>query len=251
MPTKLLIDLGNTAIKWAYSDNPDSPQTCIYTQEQNFPQTLFNAWKDKEISAVLGCAVASEEKKSYISSILLKLGRKCEWLTAKKEFNGTFNLINGYTNPEQLGSDRWFASIGAIALHPLEALIVAHLGTATTVDSVVPCSRGYEFLGGRICPGPEMMRQALFHGTSKLTMEYGSREEFPKNTANAISTGIIESQLGLIEKAAFHMRARGYHPRIIVAGGAARVLSPEVLREYEDVDIRHNLVLHGLAEYSK
>ena len=43
------------------------------------------------------------------------------------------------------------------------------------------------------------------------------------------------------------MENLGASPKILLAGGAAKVVAPYIKQEFDNVDIRHNLVLHGLA----
>ena len=67
-------------------------------------------------------------------------------------------LRNGYRNPAQLGCDRFAAAIGAHALAPGKALIVATCGTATTVDAV---TRRRRFPGRDDPAGPGLMAGSL------------------------------------------------------------------------------------------
>ena len=43
----LLIDLGNTALKWATSDNPESPHTLVHVGSHHFSEKLLQALKDQ------------------------------------------------------------------------------------------------------------------------------------------------------------------------------------------------------------
>jgi len=67
-----------------------------------------------------------------------------------------------YKNPEEVGADRIANSIAAYETYGKAQklpLIIADLGTATTFDAVT--AKG-EYLGGVICPGPQIAAEALF-----------------------------------------------------------------------------------------
>ena len=163
-------------------------------------------------------------------------------------FRGNFELTNGYENCRQLGSDRWFAAIGAASLYPGQPLLVVHMGTATTVDSVVSENGRLVFCGGRILPGPAMMYESLVKGTRCRPNGIGAVEPFPKNTDSAISTGILEAHLGVIEHARAAMQDKGSDVKIVFAGGAAPLLAPYIRARFPQAVLKHNLVLRGLAQ---
>ena len=244
----ILIDLGNSALKWALLSDPENPFTFVHESSGLLDEKIKNKWKELGVKHAFGCAVASDWVAHITKSYLRSIGAECTWFRAKKEFCGEFILRSNYAHPELLGADRWFAAIGSVALHKNEPLLVCHLGTASTIDSVIPCGgEEYTFLGGRIAPGPAMMREGLARGTSHLPRAFGRRTDFPTNTIDSITTGIVDSQLGLIERAVREMENLGASPKILLAGGAAKVVAPYIKQEFDNVDIRHNLVLHGLA----
>ncbi|MCD8339509.1 MAG: type III pantothenate kinase [Burkholderiales bacterium] len=244
----LLIDLGNTALKWSTLDNPCEPRTFVHESSGVLDINLRREWLDMGVTEVYGCSVGSEWLTHSVSTFFKDQGIPFKWCKSESNFNGNFHIKNDYEHPHLLGADRWYASVGAVFLHPHQPLLVCHMGTASTVDSVIPVGKeDYEFLGGRIAPGPAMMREGLARGTSHLPRAFGAPMEFPTNTIAAISTGIVDSQLGLIERAVRAMERKGYTPKILLAGGSAMVLEEFIREEFEGVDVRHNLVLQGLA----
>ena len=244
----ILIDLGNSALKWSLLDDPENPFTYVHESSGILDEKIKDKWQELGVKNAYGCTVASDWIAHSTKNFLSSIGAQCTWFTAKKEFTGDFILKSNYDHPELLGADRWFAAIGSVALHKDEPLLVCHLGTASTIDSVIPTGIGeYVFLGGRIAPGPAMMREGLARGTSHLPRAFGRRTDFPTNTIDAITTGIVDSQLGLIERAVRELEGIGATPKILLAGGASKVVAPYIQQEFDNVDIRHNLVLHGLA----
>ncbi len=244
----ILVDLGNSALKWSTLDDPENTQTSIHESLGLLDEKVKKDWQALDISAAYGCTVGSDWLTHSTSSFFKKRGIPFRWFKAEDAFRSEFELENSYEHPSLLGADRWFAAVGAVSLHPNEALLVCHLGTASTVDSVVPIAEGkYRFLGGRIAPGPAMMRTGLAGGTSHLPRAVGKIADFPTNTIDAITTGIIDSQLGIIDRAVKKMAKIGENPRILLAGGAAGQIAEVVLKEFDRVDVRHNLVLQGLS----
>ena len=58
--TVLLIDLGNTALKWATLDSPDEPHTYVHGGSDTVPDSLLEVWLRLKPSRVVGCMVSSE-----------------------------------------------------------------------------------------------------------------------------------------------------------------------------------------------
>lgn len=246
--TVLLVDLGNTALKWATSDDPENPHTFVHQGSDIVPDKLQQSWLALKPTRVVGCTVSSENLALSLTRLFNKHRIGWDWLHSERRFEGGFTLSNHYDNYQQLGSDRWHAAIGAASLYPNQATLVVHMGTATTIDTIAPESDGtMSFMGGRIIPGPTMMFEALLNKTRCRPGGVGCRKDFPCNTADAISTGILEAHLGVIDRALRALKNRCGDAHIIFAGGAAPLLAPYVQQEYPDAELRHNLVLRGLA----
>lgn len=243
----LLIDLGNTALKWATSDNPESPHTLVHGGSHHFSEKLLQALKDQSINHVYGCSVASRDLTLSVTRLLASQGVKVTWLKAQSRFDGQFSLVNSYKTAVQLGSDRWHAAIGAVSFLPGQALLVVHFGTASTVDCVFPQGNQMVFAGGRIAPGMVLMRDSLVTGTATLPKADGDYADFPTDTMTGIVTGIIDSQLGLIERGMRVMQQHGFEPNLVLAGGAVSRFAPYLQKEFPNSIIKHNLVLRGLA----
>ena len=245
--TVLVVDVGNTALKWATVDEPDKPHTFVHQGSDCVPDSLLHAWLNLKPTRVVGCMVSSENLALALTKLFNKHHITWDWLHSEREFNGKFKLHNCYDNYQQLGTDRWHAAIGAASLYPNRALLVVHMGTATTVDSVIPTDNGLDFVGGRILPGPTMMFDSLLRRTRCRPGGVGVYKDTPQNTADAISTGIIEAHLGVIDRAASVLERQGFAPQILFAGGAAPMLAPYLIQSYPTAVLQHNLVLRGLA----
>ncbi len=162
-------------------------------------------------------------------------------------------VANGYAAPERLGSDRWAGMIGAHAAFPGEPLLIATLGTATTLEALTADGR---FVGGMIAPGWSLMMRSLGEHTAQLpTLAADSgrplvgdalaRHWFANDTHQAITAGSLLAQAGLLERAWRELcRAWGEPVRLVVSGGAAG----DVAGVLDVPHTRHDtLVLSGLA----
>lgn len=243
----LLIDLGNTALKWATSDDPESPHTLVHGGSHHFSEKLLSALKEKQFYRVYGCSVASRDLTLSVTRLIESLGSEVIWLKAQARFDGAFSLVNSYKTPVQLGSDRWHAAIGATYFMPRCPLLVVHVGTATTVDCVFPRGNEMIFAGGRIAPGVVLMRDSLVSGTATLPKADGDYADFPTDTMTGIVTGIVDCQLGLIERGMRVMQDHGFEPTLVLAGGAVGRFAPYLQKEFPNSVVKHNLVLRGLA----
>jgi len=246
----LLIDAGNSRIKWAlaladgtlqhhgalaHADTDDAPDW------SGLP-TPAGAW----ISNVAGERVAAR-----IDALL-----DTRWpalpRTTIRACAQQCGITNGYDTPESLGSDRWAGMIGAHAAFPGEPLLIATFGTATTLEAVRADGR---FVGGLIAPGWSLMMRSLGENTAQLPVldapaaggpgTHAPRPWFATDTRRSISAGCALAQASLVERMWTELRDEWQAPvRLVVSGGAA----DEVIAVLAAPFTRHDsLVLSGLA----
>ena len=248
----LLIDAGNTMIKWALVLSSRSRLgkwkahgAVTHKDIALLKEVLKDApMIDKAIiSNVAGKALRARLEKLLMGA---KQPIEIEWFASTQELAG---IRNGYRNPRQLGCDRFAAMIGARALYPNHALLVVNCGTATTVDAV---SADGLFVGGMILPGLRTMASSLTRNTAHLPYVAENTiglNPFAINTTDAIVSGCIAGQVGAIELA-MQRHMRHYEDGVIcvISGGAAFAIAPHLSFEYERVD---NLVLVGLHRVTR
>lgn len=247
----LLIDLGNTALKWCVPGEEESPKTVVHRGAGGgWKKPLYDAWLREAPQRVVGCTVAAPEIALSATKFFNEHSIRWEWVRPQRVFAGpAFRLFNAYARPEQLGSDRWNAAIGAVAAAPGASLLVVQMGTAATVDAIAYEGGGcYRFLGGRIAPGPTLMQRSIDFGIPSISSALGEREAFPKSTADAIASGIIDAQVGLVLRALDELRRIDPAARVLLSGGAAGFIAPHLERCVPGLIVRHNLVLRGLAQ---
>lgn len=248
--TVLLVDLGNTALKWSVLGSGDDPKTVVHRGQNHFKKELYAAWLALKPTRVVGCTVAAPALAFSATKFFNDHGIPWEWVRPQAAYESAgLRLDNHYADPMRLGADRWHAAIGAVHAAPGGPLLVVHTGTATTVDSIDMTAPGrYVFSGGRIAPGITLMQKGLFEGIPTLPNVMGEARELPKSTADAVATGLIDAQVGLILRAKHVFeRTAGRTVRVIMAGGAAAYLAPHLRQEIPDLLVHHNLVLRGLA----
>ena len=233
----LLVDAGNTRIKWALVD--DGAALGAWRLEGAGLHAELDrialAWAASGCTRALVSNVAGASMRERIAAAL-PAGVQVEWFASTLERAG---LRNGYRQPARLGCDRFAAAIGARALAPGQDLIVATCGTATTVDAV---SADGSFVGGMILPGLALMASSLARNTAQLPQVAAGRAMAPlfgDNTDDAIGAGCLSAQAGAIERAVAGHRAQA----CIVSGGAAPSIAPALKVDYVMVD---NIVLVGL-----
>jgi len=232
----LLVDAGNTRVKWALATDDAQPGEWLAEGAalHDGLDALGAAWRAQAQVRAIVSNVAGPELGARLAALLEPLS--VDWFASSAARAG---LVNGYREPARLGCDRFAAAIGARALAPGQALVVATCGTATTIDAVTVDGR---FVGGMILPGLALMAGALARNTAQLP-QAGPVAALPAlfadNTNDAIVSGCLSAQAGAIERAvAGHGGAA-----CIVSGGAAPYIAPALKVAHKLVD---NIVLLGL-----
>lgn len=99
-------------------------------------------------------------------------------------------IINKYSTPATLGTDRLAAAVGAYSENKGHDVLVIDIGTCITYDFV---SSTGEYLGGNISPGPSVRLKALnsFTGSLPLIDRHGEIPEIGNSTETAIRCGVV------------------------------------------------------------
>ena len=229
----LAIDSGNTRLKWGLHDGKAWRSTGAAPVADI--ASLKADWK--KIAApdkIVAANVAGDSARRQLEGVFLRWPVEPVWVQSKRRECG---VTNGYSEPEQLGADRWAALIGAWSIVRGPCLVVM-AGTATTADIL---RAGGAFAGGAIFPGFDLMKQSLARRTAALPLVGGDFSEEPRNTADAIETGCVLAQAGAIERLFENL---GPDAICVLSGGAAERIAPRLRIPARVVD---NLVLEGLV----
>ena len=227
----LLIDQGNTAIKWrmAGSDGLGAEGGVAGDAE-----ALRGCVKQLNWSAVGLSSVGSAERLEGLHRTLSQIS-KAPILIAKSE-DARLGLRNSYAEPEHMGVDRWLAMLAA--RDAVEgALCVVDVGTAVTVD-IVSAEGDHE--GGYILPGPQLMHRALTADTGRIRLD----AEVPptlapgRSTADCVNAGVWRAAYAAVQSV---LTDHPTHQPVLTGGGAAGMLALGVVADH-----RPELVLEGL-----
>lgn len=237
----LLIDIGNTSLKWVTSGSDQALPMQSLRHHGGLPLDLNAAWEELpaprrvRVSNVAGRALGEA------------LSRTCRALWGLEPvFAGVQPRCGGvtiaYAQPERLGVDRWLALLAARRIASGPVLIV-DAGTAVTYDALLADG---QHLGGLILPGVALMRAAVLSGTQIPPVESGGcRDLWARDTASAVSTAALWAPAALAERLHQHLRTQcGSQPELILTGGDGERLLAVLQHPARLVP---DLVLQGLA----
>ncbi len=240
--TTVLIDIGNSRIKWAcLIDGKLQPMATIGHRQSGFARTLQANWSALPTPDKI--ALASVGQPQLVDSIMAlskQLWPNCEFCIAQTTAEQC-GVKNGYRIPEKLGIDRWLALIAAYHHYRTDCWVI-DCGSAITLDFI---RQNGQHLGGLIAPGINMMQRALAQNTAHLpVIKPTSVNNLADFTEAAIYSGTLLAACGLIEKAV----SDEYRGQLLLTGGDAPIIAGQ-LRTSAQVD--PELVLKGLAIYSQ
>lgn len=240
---KLLLDIGNSRVKWARFDNNglQPMQAAVY------PLSQFSEWCNQYLAqmprpeSVRVANVAGSD----VAEALTRWCRQHWQLTPDYAVTARSagNLRNGYDNVAEMGVDRWLAMLAARQLSH-ESICVISCGTAVTLDAVKADGR---HLGGLILPGPALMQDVLntstqgarTHDVLELQLELG------RSTRLGVAAGSAYAIAGMIERTLDQLeQAHGQQWHCLITGGAAASITPLCRVPMENIP---DLVLQGLA----
>lgn len=237
----LLVDLGNTRLKWALHDADGLRAGAPVDHSRPLAPTLAAAWRN--VPGVARALVASVGRPrleaELVQAVRSRFGVEPEFITTAAQAGG---VRVAYAQPEKLGVDR-FVALVALRARSDDAVVLASVGTALVLDALAADGN---HLGGLIAPSPTLMQQALLGATARVGASDTARiVEIADDTEDAVRSGCWLAAASLVER--FHSRtcARlGSEVALVLAGGAAAELAPLLSMPAR---IESDLVLHGLA----
>lgn len=240
----LLIDIGNSRLKWALYVRGEFVAQGVATHASADPATLFGSewrncpppravWVSNVAGGLLARALADWSVRAWnVAPKFVEVERQA------------FGVTNAYHDPRQLGVDRWVALIAA-RRHTAQPACVIDCGTAITIDVLADSG---EHQGGVILPGFRAMRAALARDTRAVRV--GDDDGAPllklgRSTHEGVTAGCAYAVIGAIEHVVADARTRlGPRLKCLLTGGAGAIVQSLFSQESELVD---NLVLRGLS----
>lgn len=245
----LLLDAGNTRLKWACLIGGVLQAGEALTRTGDTAEdvrALSLAWAPLPAPArIVAVSVLGHDFICALSARTMEAWSvPAEDIPARREACG---VINGYAVPERLGADRWVALIAARQVTGGAACVV-DCGTAITMDAL---RADGTHLGGLIMPGLGLMRRALVTGTQGVRVEGDDPNAdetmmpYADDTRAALHGGTLCATVAGIDRTVATLRASlGPGLRCLVTGGDAPRLLPLLAGPCEH---RPELVLEGLA----
>ena len=237
----LLIDIGNTRIKWASQINLClvSTNAVVHRDHQDLPALISRCWQNLEPPAKI---IVSNVAGQKIEQVLINWTRSAWGVVPEfvRDKSGISDFESEYCI-EVLGIDRWLALLALQDQFELPAIVVG-CGTAVTADLLIDKAL---HLGGVIMPGLTLMKEALHEQTSGLPNP--SIEPvcvIGRNTEQAIASGTLLAICGMIDRFILEAERLGYtSPKLVLTGGDAPVVADAL---GQPVCIEPHLVLMGL-----
>lgn len=232
---KLLLDIGNSRLKWSEADRRGLGQVQAIAHEGD-PARAIAALACEQPDAIVISSVMGEAMTHGLEKFCLARWQlKPRFARSAAEHGG---LRNAYADPARLGVDRWLAMVAAWK-KVRSACVVVDAGTALTVDVIDDHG---QHLGGIIAAGLQTSRNAVLGNTrfDAASLPWPGRPGLGRDTNSCVTQGALLSCLGAISQAA----AQAPGARKFLCGGDAEVLAGIVGTEWVH---RPNLVLEGLA----
>ncbi len=249
----LLVDIGNTRIKWARWDGVRLAARRAAAHGRwrlaDYERYLFGRrGSTPGARCMLVSSVAGARVDARLHAAARRAGVSARFVRVPRRGGG---VSVGYGEPWRLGADRFVAAVGAHRLLPGVAVCVVGIGTAMTIDLVGASGRHF---GGVIIPAPELMVGTLLnrtHGIRRRARGGASSGSglFGRSTRAGIVQGARFAAAALIDRAVQEAQPLvGREPIVVLTGGAAPAVRPLLHSRCIGVP---DLVLRGLAALAR
>lgn len=234
MTTRLLIDCGNTRLKWSLAHGTELGATQAIVHDGD-PAAAVDAIEADGVDAIWISNVTGKERSDRLARRLLARYRVPATIARVRQ--DLLGLHVAYEDPTRLGVDRWLMLLAAWKLAGGAACVGA-AGTALTFDAVD--AQG-QHLGGVIAPGLLAAQQATL-GCTRFAAAGPDRAYsvgLGADTEACVRQGAFHACAGLLDRLA----AQQVPSRLLLTGGDAEALAPQLAQRWE---LRPQLVLEGL-----
>ena len=247
MMVRLLFDVGNTRVKWAWHDGAQWLEQNACALEAFVPEQVLSQYAIHEvwIASMDTTGVYRDLIKGFEQLFTHRPPRR-ETVQVTANAGG---ISNAYQALDRLGIDRWLSVIGARARIAQGNVLVIDAGTAINIECL---DANDVYQGGAILPGFRLMHDALVGRVPAIDSQVtDTLPGLGKNTAECVNFGVGYGVAGAVERVVDEMQLflADIHPTTtaILSGGNARNLSTR-LNLPIDSQIIDNLVLEGLLQ---
>ena len=231
---KLIIDIGNTAVK-----------TALFSDKQLISSAVLNDCTLQNILVFVGGQAISYAIISSVKRVDTDLEQIIKHFDAHFLNENTLLPITiDYKKPNTLGRDRIAAVVGASFLFPKQDVLVLDAGTCLTIDFI---NKQKVYNGGRISPGIRMRYKALNQFTSNLPLcEFSESSMVLGNDTNSsIISGVQQGILAEVRAIINIYKLENKDTMIVVTGGDCFFFEKELK---SSIFANPFLVMEGLNE---
>ena len=242
----LLIDIGNSRIKWAYTSNGrlvDHGAAMVSESAEALPESATTAWIKRQSSRV---AIADVFGGGVVQHL-------CDWFQARwgvspevaRVTRDALGVRTLYREPVRLGVDRWLA---LLAVRDRAPVGVVNCGTAITIDVL---DHQLIHRGGLILPGVALQRASLLQRSSGIRLGYEDGEAVEWDgllgcdTTECVTGDTLRAAAGGIARSVAQISARFESITWIMTGGDGPLLNRALTNQFEYAP---DLVLRGLLD---
>ena len=222
---KLLVDIGNTRVKWACTEGDIlyGHDGFTYTRD-TLAALLASHWRSLAQPGQVRIASVAD---TGTTAEVLVYARKTWSLEPRQAVTEKqrAGLTNGYTEVSAMGVDRWLAMLAAWNRYKRPVCVI-DCGTAITVDVILEDGL---HAGGFILPGLPLMASSLERQTHGIQehREMTPELELGRSTSGCISNGFAFALAGLVDRCAAIIREeKGVELSFIITGGWAEQALP-------------------------
>ncbi|MFA5941255.1 MAG: type III pantothenate kinase [Sinimarinibacterium sp.] len=236
----LLLDIGNSRLKWALADENGLLRTGAAAHHGDPAAAVLELPSEIPAEVWVAHVTGAAHEATLAQALRQRYGTDPRFARSSAHWHG---LSSAYAEPQRLGVDRWLVMIAAWAQAP-SACCVVDAGTALTID----CVDGHgQHLGGVICAGLQTQQRATLGHTRFETRHSPDsyRGQLGRDTEACVREGAFLACLGAIERGA---AAVGAGARRLITGGDAGLLCPHLPPGW---DHRPHLVLEGLLALAR
>jgi type III pantothenate kinase len=206
----LAVDIGNSAVKYAFFDGPALVRTGqVSTSEELLGEPEITTADNIILSSVRAGGAELARQLTY-SGIFIPL-----------DYKTPVPLQNHYLTPQTLGMDRLAAVVGANYLFPDFDCLVIDAGTCITCDFV---DQEKNFRGGSISPGLQMKFRAMHTFTQKLPLVEQANLPVPlagRTTVEAMQSGVLNGTVAELNGFIAAYGANSEKMVVVLCGGDA------------------------------
>lgn len=237
---KLLIDIGNTRLKWACTSADGLGEATALPHDDDPASALQALPALNPVEVWIAQVTGTAQESALADAVQRRYSLQPHFARSGAEWRG---LHSAYREPQRLGVDRWLAMMAAWSMQRGAACVV-DAGTALTADVIAADGR---HLGGFIAAGLDTQQRAILGATRFATNDVDALHYsygLGTDTESCVRQGALLACVGAIERAAAQADPQA---ALLITGGDAARLLPHLGSSWRHEPL---LVLQGLLAAS-